>query len=201
MIVSKEKIYTGIEGEGEFIKKVNFTSKTGMFSIELPVKVAGVLGYEHVFDAELNGVNIKFHEAIKEYKQRQTNKRKVIMYNFMANCRIFDVSGACVLRRDDISFTDGTALGLWWGVGYETVFESKVRFTTLDGGCTSFDIGKTHKVIEWNPKREEFFRLFGKAMEELIMNITKFFSDEKEALNLIDNLTNNIPALPFSGGK
>jgi hypothetical protein len=192
MIVKKENIYLGKElkesGDkfGYFTKIIKVSAKNGLFTIDLPERIAKFYREEQVFAKTLDEVERAFKKKLEDYKERISKIRKVIVYNFQSTCYIFDKMGnKCIFRKEDISFAEGTALGLEWTIGYETDINGEKNYTYENEN--NFYINDKYTVIDWTQKREDFFKGFQRKLEYLILKIERFTKNKKKFLQLIDD--------------
>jgi len=145
-------------------------------------------------------VDVAFHEAMMEYEERQTSKRKVILFTFKASAAIWSYNNdgsikKALFREKEVTFSDGTALDFWWLVGYELT--SKVRekktYTNLNGDS----IMNPDKVMEWSEKRELFFLALQQRLETLIVQAHTFFNLEMEQITKMIETHENLESLPY----
>jgi len=136
----------------------------------------------------------------------------VIVYWFNANCDI-PVSDDDRLKREDISFMDGSGLGLMVDVCDEVSSEFTTTrgedtrhyryITTTDDCCIphayrrSGTGGHDHwrntgkplaNVIEWTPERERVISELCKKMDELIVQLDALFADKKQFEIRLDDM-------------
>ena len=198
-----------------FVKKIRFSSRSGLFAITLPKQLEKRMDIGEVTSETLVGVEKAFKEAIARYKAAQTTSRKVIVYKIEANAWVYrkpdgqpatehDHDAEVVFQESGISFAEGCGLTIYADVmientlvtadgqkskSYEDVEHSIPRSLGRDGGHRIADRWGTVDdavVIDWTPEREAWFRHVGTQFEDLVMKVFTTLGDTKKALQLMD---------------
>ena len=206
---------TWFEGR-EFVRRVRFSSRSGLFSITLPKVIERTMGISEVRSETLDGVNTEYKRVLREYRDSQTTERKVIVYKVEANAYVWrlpdgapvgddDDGASVVFQVKDISFADGCGLTIFAEVmiertlrtadGKESVSYEEVDDDTLPkslnqgNGRVADQFGATDdvKVVDWTPEREAWFRHIGLQLEDMVVNVCKALGNEKTAIELMDS--------------
>lgn len=179
-----------IRFEGNDYKKQIRCSSEGHFSIKLPPTVVKRLKIEEVAGDTLEEVSNAWKKITKEYKEAQTEDRKIIAYEIEIN--------------EGISFAHGMSLSVWASVfieektnvpgklpvykyrdvDFEEMLPDELQYS---GSFGVRDIEEKH-IIDWTPERHEFFIAFHKAMSDLIKKV-QTLNNKKKLLELADSGT------------
>lgn len=219
-IVHKNKFYLKAEGGKtvEFERVMKYDSDGKVFSAALPDWWSSILGSKSVTGQTENDLELAWHRAAERFEQLTQNKRKVIIYKFassailsvkkngdyMAGCFgsdfdhvVFRSQGSG--QEHSMGFTKGTALDVWFEVGYETSseFEEFKSYVSLGDRKLGDSRDKDLRVMDWNAKREAFFVSFDLELSKLIYKLDTFLNGEaKKMASLIDHVSSAF-ALPL----
>jgi hypothetical protein len=210
-----------LKGEGgkfvDFVRIITYDAKAEKFSTTLPEWWSKILGYGTIFAETERELEVAWHEAQERFEELTTNKRKIIVYSFKSSAVLsatkkgeliagFGEDFDHVVFRSDqhgdehaMSFTDGTALDVWFNVGYETTskFEEYKTYTDLEMSKIGDSRNKDLHVMEWTPEREDFFVNFRLELTKMIYKLEVFLNgSEQRMVKLIDEFK-SVPALPF----
>jgi len=183
VIVSKEELFFDDGKIRElFVKKVKFSSRSGTFSIELPDTIKTILHKEEVCADTLEDVNNKFTNILKEYKETNTTKRKVITYEIYLNAFIMDKEEERCKLRVKTGTSGGheneqeAGLGVSYEVCIELDFNGKKSYTREDGG---YAYRVYNNIIDWSKERESFFHGLTEELKILVKKTHDFFCDDR----------------------
>lgn len=185
-----------------FVREIKVDVK-GQFSIALPAAVVAA-GFESPVRAETKDKVIRaFNDAIAAYRAAATTSKRVIVFQFRANAYIFGSDDCCVLRRNDISFCQGTALALSVEVfeeletkkadgsksyRYEPVDSSiprGLRFNNRHAPVRQTGYRADNR-IEWSVEAEAFFAKIGRSLETLMLTLDSGFKSDGSVEKLIE---------------
>jgi hypothetical protein len=128
-----------------------------------------------------------FKQVCQDYKDSIKKTRKVIAYLVQMSGTAWEGEGddkAIIKQWNDISFFHGDlALGLGYKVLIETDINGKKTYRTTSSN--RFEVTEDHKIIPWSEKAEQFFARANMGLQDLMLNIDKFFSDEKRVIEYI----------------
>lgn len=200
--ISKETI--GFEG-ARFLREIRIDS-TGVFTIKTPELVAFAGFPSVVEDKTKDGAIAKFNAAIRDYKNSRTTVRRIVAYHFGASCYIWN-GERCIMKREDMHFSKGTALELCAQVFDEHETEGKegnlsYRYVPVESSIprglrfTQSYLGERarHKEqLPHSPEVEEFFAAIGRSMENLALRLHVGFSEPASVAKLV--ASGGFPAL------
>jgi len=208
-LISSERITLPFRDRGrqnEFVMKINYTTKRGCFYTKLPEELHGSIGKEVTGETE-SETRQRFFDALKEYKEADVTEEKVIIYKIEMTASIDNGKDwkhpdyEVVYKEDDLSFVEGIGISLFCDVKirkeyntskfleteyFETEHTIPQSVTRCDGHFR-IKIDKECNVIPWTQEREEFFRRTALALEKMVLNIDKFFSEQDKFLQLVDS--------------
>lgn len=195
-------------GDVDWYKVIKYYSSTKHFIIELPAWWHDILDYKKVSGETEDKVNAAFRDAKKEYEERCTTRRKVILYQFQASAVINEYAEngkfkRVIFRKDEVSFSEGTALDFWWRVGYElrSSVDPKPKYIDLKERSISHG---DHKVMDWTQQREDFFQALQANIDNLILKAHTFFKqDVKTVAQIVDQAKRfeRLPDFSEKGGQ
>lgn len=183
-------------GKNCFMKIIKYTSKTELFTIELPDYMQGVLGTSSVNGLTQGDVNKVFKQAIREYNLRIISKKKVIIYALMGNVHeeidgeVFNMESLGLYGNEG---KNSSGLAIWYEVCWETKAEQGRKFFDFDGFSVKPSGYRLHwDVMDYSPEREAFFETLSHEIAVLAFNARSFLI-QKELPQIIDHSR----ALPF----
>lgn len=211
--VKSEKIR--FEGK-EFVKRVRFSSRSGLFSITLPRQIQERMNVGEVSSDTMKGVQAEFKKTVDMYKAAQTTERKVIVYKVEVNAWVWrlpdgapagsdDDDASVVFQANDISFADGCGLTIFAEVMVERTLrtadgEESLSYEEVDEHTLPKSLGLGNnriadrfgttedvRVIDWTPEREAWFRDVGLRLEDMVVNVCRTLGDTERALQLMDS--------------
>lgn len=188
---------------------------SGEFSVNFP-KVAGeLLGCGTVLTGNtLSEVYNLWRAKAAEYKQTQTQTSKVVVFSFETSASIWsEEEQRVVFTSNEISFSEGTAVSVWWCPCIEQVVISTdgskhYRYINDEGNlvrlCGKADPSHGERVedghrIEWSEEREAFFERINAGMETLILALASLHEDKAKLLACADGKL-SLP-LPTTGAR
>lgn len=137
-VVKSEK--TIFEG-ANFVVRIRFSARSGLFSITLPEAVNQGMGVKEITSDTLNGVQAEYKKTLKEYRNSKTTERKVIVYQVEGNAWVYrrsddspgrvhsdddaDDDATVLFQANDISFGDGCGLMIYAEVMIERTRKSQ----------------------------------------------------------------------------
>jgi hypothetical protein len=221
----------------DFKQVTTFNTREKRFSIKLPEWWANILDISAVTGTTLDAVDLAWHKAGEQFEQLTQHKRKVIIYDFLSSAMMFRMKDGslvvghephkdegdveeCILRtkgagyaEDDgaMTFAEGTALSVWYGVAYEVTSDyEKYEIYVDEDGRRLCDNRMAHrpeqkvKAIDWSPQREGFFKQFELELTKLIVKMHFFLrSDTNKVAELIDRFkhVSALPDLSYPGSR
>lgn len=171
----------------------------------MPLTWTEVLGHKEVYGKTLKEVDLAWEHAEKDFKERVTHKRKVILYKFEASALQYthDAKGevtGCLFRANEMNFTKGTALDLWFCVCYElsSSFSKEFQYVDMKGHHVGSDSAERpcYKKMDWTKERELFFVQFDAQLIDLIARVHVFLHGDVKVLEDLIAKFKNVAALP-----
>lgn len=191
----------------KYVRTITVNS-AGVFEIIVPPAACKALGIDKVTGESIKEAVRAWDAVAKKYVESKSVQRKVIWYEFKANCYILDDDDIVSEHMDGISFANGVALSLCAGVFIETrtdhqgdrstVRYERVQETTLPPSMCqnqsgwgpasygSYDEEEQRHIIDWTPEREAFFAQMGQAMDGLILKMLAVMGDRARLLEIAD---------------
>lgn len=191
------------------VVRVQFSAKTGDFSIKLQSKIVDKLGTgSHVRAKTIEEVEKKYWNAIKAYREAKTTRRKVIAYKVEVQVNIHRVDEGVFFKKKDISFADGCGLTVYANIAIEETHhhvkgEDHVSYEQVDDtllprsmhesrhgvGLRDGCLDRGIHIIDWTLKREKWFASIGLQLEAMVMKVSETLGNEDEGavLQLIDS--------------
>jgi hypothetical protein len=198
-----------------------FVTREGMFFLVIPKSLSLVLygivssssekrkgdefytnkveNYRNVIECDtLEGLKEKFESELRRYKEIRTTKEKYIYYVFNANVFIMGEDDTCLVRREDVSFSQSPTLELWYEVGYIHEVDGNKEFRDEHGKyirrveemeTRSKNWGYvTQGYMPWTEQREKFFANQVEFLKKLIHAAHDFLNqDHEKKLSIMDS--------------
>jgi hypothetical protein len=210
-----------LKGEGgklfDFVRVTKYDSNRKRFTISLPEWWSKTLGYSEIGGETDAQVESAWRMAQENFEKLSTNRRKIILYtfessailsvtkkgDFMADCMgedfdhvIFRSQGCG--QEHSMSFTKGTALDVWFIVGYECTssFMEYAIFTDLKGQKVGDARDKDLRLMDWTPEREGFFVAFDLELSKLIYKLDTFLNGASTEMAKLIDQHKSVFALP-----
>lgn len=194
-IVSKTE---SMFGKMRFMKVVKFSSKTNLFSINMPAGAEPVCGKE-VTGHSMKEVEKAYREASELFTNSTLVKSKVIVMEFGASCYIERDDKLILEMNDSWGHSDGLKICLSCGVfekhSYKTVndraIEEYKEIHTITDSTAFGNWGPSpgdNDIVEipWTKEREQFFLELSLALENIIIKLNEFSQDKKSILKFIN---------------
>jgi hypothetical protein len=175
---------------------VHFTKKTG-FYVKLENNLATISHNGIISSTVYDDVVRIVKQKVKEYWESTiTPPKKVIVYKIK---RILP-QGAVAYHPgfNEISFASGSGITVHYGIRYTSEVDGKLSITPTSRFISykqtqMFDFKSSeyssHQVIDWDEKKEAFFKTLTERINELIMNVSDFFG--KDSTHLLANIDKN----------
>jgi hypothetical protein len=99
----------------------------------------------------------------------------------------------------NIAFAEGTALDIWFNVGYETTskFEKFNTYTDLEMARLGDSRNSNLHVMDWTAERQEFFVAFKLELTKMIYKLDRFLNGSSQRMAELIDRFKSVPALPF----
>jgi hypothetical protein len=139
------------------------------------------------------------------YRGLLTKREKVIRFGFQANVYIHDEKAdRCLIRREDMSFSESPALEFWYDVGYICEYKGRKEYHNLDNKFvqtiddaeeTNNRGYKTKGFMPYTKKRAEYFERQEEQLKAMILNAHMFFETTAEEKQKMIDSHKGVPAL------
>lgn len=188
---------------GDFVVKVEYTSKTELFSVRLPEVMSKMLGKDEVTSTTQKGCEDAFRKAVRDCRLVGTSKEKVILYEVELQGEVFR-NGKMVFSSSGVRGFSDRCLAI--SVDFIVVTkcdtgDGRPYYCDLHGNSVSR--GYDAKEMKWSQEREDFFKAVAFSFENLILKVDNFFKgDSKQLAKLLDTheVADKLKLLSFFGG-
>ena len=188
-------------------------STKGVFQIKFPENIAKIIETDFVDGTNAEEVVSEWKRLLEVYCEAMTSYRKVILFQIEINAKIQDTTVEYYIeriKRDDIAFAKGMALGVQAGVYEEkkvvtvekttysyTLIKSEIPYSVHFYNIDHVRSETSVHIIDWSQEHEDFLARFCISFENLIMRIADFTKSKDNFLLFLQSGAS--PMLPAPG--